>query len=422
MTQIKIEYVPISELKEASYNPRKHSKEAIEQIKKSIYEFSVVDPIIVNSAPNRRNIIIGGHMRVKACKSLGHKTVPVVFLDIPSEEKERTLNLRLNRNLGEWDYELLKDFDKGFLANVGFDNNDFEEIYGDILDTEDKEFPIEQELKKIKEPISELGSLYRLGPHRLLCADATDIDAVKKLVGDEKIDMVYCDPIFNINLSYKSGIGGTKNYGGSSKDKMSDEKYEAFLQKTMENAMAVSKKDVHVFYYSDQKYIYLIQKIYHNIGIKFQRTCIWLKGVANPTPQIAFSKVYEPCTYGVRGKPYLSPQHKNFDEVLNKDTGTGHQLIESFYDMFDIWAVKKLSGQNYTHPTQKPLTLHDKPIRRCTRPGDNILSLFGGSGGELIAAHQLKRRCFMIEVDPIFVDLIIRHYEFYTGDKARKID
>ena len=112
MTEIKIEYVPISELKDASYNPRTHSKEAIEQIKKSIYEFSVVDPIIVNSAPSRRNIIIGGHMRVKACKSLGHKTVPVVFLDIPSEEKERTLNLRLNRNLGAWNYEFLKEFDK----------------------------------------------------------------------------------------------------------------------------------------------------------------------------------------------------------------------------------------------------------------------------------------------------------------------
>ena len=89
--------------------------------------------------------------------------------------------------------------------------------------------------------------------------------------------------------------------------------------------------------------------------------------------------------------------------------------------MFDVWAVKKLSGQEYSHPAQKPITLHDKPIRRCTRPGDNILSLFGGSGGELIAAHQLKRRCFMVELDPIFIDLIIRQYEFYTGDKAKKL-
>ena len=422
MAKIQIQYVPISELKLADYNPRKHSKEAIAQIKKSVQEFSIVDPIIANSAPGRENIVIGGHMRLKACRELKHKTVPVVFLNIPSEAKEKELNLRLNRNVGAWDYDLLKDFDKDLLVDVGFDNTDFEEIYGDAIDTLDKEFPLEKELAQIKNPISRLGSLYQLGPHRLLCGDATNLEAVKKLVGDEKMDMVYNDPIYNIDLSYQSGIGGTRNYGGSVKDKKSDEKYEAFLRMTMENALSVSKDDVHVFYYSDQKYAALIQKIYHAIGIRYQRTCIWLKGVANPTPQIAFSKVYEPITYGVKGKPYLSPKHKNFDEVINKEVGAGHQLIESFYDMFDVWAVKKLSGQDYQHPTQKPITLHDKPIRRCTKIGDNILSLFGGSGGELIAADQLKRRCFVMELDPIFCDLIIRQYEFYTGNKAQKIN
>jgi hypothetical protein len=94
----------------------------------------------------------------------------------------------------------------------------------------------------------------------------------------------------------------------------------------------------------------LVAKIYGKLGIDFRRICIWLKGVANPTPQVAFSKVYEPCVYGLRGKPYLSPNHTNFDEVLNKDTGTGNALIESFLDMIDVWAVKRLAGNSYQHP------------------------------------------------------------------------
>jgi len=189
----------------------------------------------------------------------------------------------------------------------------------------------------------------------------------------------------------------------------------------MGNALAVSNDDVHIFYYCDETYVPLTATLYKDLGVDFRRICIWLKGIANPTPQVAFSKVYEPCVYGTRNKPYLSPNHRNFDEVLNKDIGTGNEMIENFMDMFDVWAVRRLAGNQYEHPTQKPITLHDKPIRRCTKVGDNILSLFGGSGGELLAAHQLKRNCFIVEMDPIFVDLIIRRYEAFTGDKAKKI-
>jgi len=231
--------------------------------------------------------------------------------------------------------------------------------------------------------------------------------------------MIYNDPVYNINLNYNSGIGGTKQYGGSAKDKRSNKDYASFLQKTMKNALAVSHPDTHIFYYCDESYVPMIADLYGKLGIKFRRICIWLKGIANPTPQVAFSKVYEPCVYGTRKKPYLSPNHTNFDEVLNKEIGTGNQMIEQFMDMFDVWAVQRLSGNNYEHPTQKPITLHDKPIRRCTRVGDNILSLFGGSGGELLAAHQLKRNCYMVELDPVFADLIIRRYEKFTGDKAK---
>ena len=303
----------------------------------------------------------------------------------------------------------------------GFDKDEITDIFTDVLETEDDGFDVEKELKKIKKPKSKLGDLYQLGPHRLLCGDSTVLESVEKVVGEAKIDMVYNDPIYNISLSYEKGIGGTKNYGGSAKDTRSPEEYETFLHKTIENALVVSKKDAHIFYYCDETYVPLIAKIYATLGIDFKRICIWLKGVANPTPQVAFSKVYEPCVYGVRGKPYLSPNHQNFDEVLNRDIGTGNAMIESVMEMFNVWAVQRLSGKQYEHPTQKPVTLHDKPIRRCTKVGDNILSLFGGSGGELLAAHQLKRTCYMVEMDPVFVDLIIKRFETYTGLKVRKV-
>lgn len=420
---LKITYVRTCELVPNGYNPRKYSKEDLAQLKKSIKEHSLVDPIIINSSPARKNVIVGGEMRWKVCKELKYKEVPCIPLDIPDLEKEKALCLRLNAISGDWDTSMLEVFDENFLLDVGFEPDDLLDIYGDIIDSEEDDFSVSKELEKIKEPKSKLGDIYLLGKHKLYCGDSQDPEVVKRLVGDEKIDMVYCDGPYNIGVSYKSGIGGTKNYSNSKyDDNLSDKEYEAFIKKTIENALSVSNKDVHCFYYSDQKYAPMMVKLYKELGITFKRTCIWLKGVANPTPQVAFSKIYEPVTYGVRGKPYINDQYKNFNEVLNKEITNGHKVIDEFYDMIDVWAVNRLSGNVYEHPTEKPVTLHDKPIKRCTKIGDNILSLFGGSGGELICAEQLKRKMFMVEIDPIFVDLIIRRYEHFTGNKAVKLN
>lgn len=416
-----IAYVRISELKPSEYNPRVHTKEAIKKLKQSITEHSIVDPIIINTHPSRKNIIIGGEMRWKACKELGYTEVPVIKLCIDNLEKEKALCLRLNAISGEWNEDLLKEFEEEFLVDSGFDPDELEFLYGD-LEVDEDEFSTAKALEEIKNPKSKQGDLYQLGSHFLYCGDSTDIESIKKVVGKHKIDMIYCDPIYNISLSYNKGIGGTKNYGGSVKDNMSDVEYESFLKKTMENALSVANKDTHVFYYSDQKYASLIQKLYTELGISYKRTCIWLKGVANPTPQIAFSKIYEPVTYGIRGKPYLSKSYTNFNEIMNKEITNGHRVIEDFYDMIDVWAVNKVSGAEMEHPTEKPVSLHEKAIKRCTKVGDNILSLFGGSGGELICAEQLNRRVFMVEIDPVFIDLIIMRYEHYTKDKAIKLN
>jgi len=416
-----IEEVEVALLKPNEYNPRKHDAKALEDLKKSIREHDMVVPILVNGSPTRRGVIIGGEMRWKACKALGRKTVPVTFIAVEDIEKEKALCLRLNKVGGEWNEELLENFDESFLLDVGFTPDDLSLLYDDIIDTEDDSFDVEKELKKIGTPKSKVGDLYQLGPHKLICGDSTDPNVIKRLVGDEKIVLHYNDPLYNISYRYDTGLGGTKQYGGSAKDSKSEEEYRTFLKKAMESALSVSNKDAHVFFYSDQKYASLVQDLYQELGISFRRTCIWLKGIANPTPQVAFSKIYEPVTYGVLGKPYVNDQYRNFHEILNKEITSGHRVIDEFYDMIDVWAVKRLSGQEYEHPTQKPVTLHDKAIKRCTKIGDSILSLFGGSGGELLAADQLKRRMFMVELDPVFVDLIIKRYERYSHDIARKI-
>jgi DNA modification methylase len=403
-------------------NPRKMSDVQIADLKKSLTKFGLVEIPAVDFD----NKIIAGHQRLAVMQLLerGDETIDVRIPNRKLTETEyKQYLITSNKVHGDWDEEILKEFfDTDLLLNSGFGKEELTGIFADILETEDDDFDVDEEVKKIKKPKSKVGELYQLGPHRLYCGDSTKIESAEKVVGKAKIDMVYCDPVYNINLSYEKGIGGTKNYGGSATDSKTELEYESFLTKTMENALAVSSKDAHIFYYCDETYVPMIANIYAKLGIKFRRICIWLKGIANPTPQIAFSKVYEPCVYGTKGKPYLSPHHQNFDEVLNKEIGTGNQMIQQFTDMIDVWAVQRMSGSTYEHPTQKPVTLHDKPIRRCTKVGDNILSLFGGSGGELLAAHQLKRNCFMVEMDPVFVDLIIKRFESFTGEKAVKIN
>lgn len=403
-------------------NPRSITDRQMNNLKKSLLKFGLVE-IPAISIDGK---IIAGHQRIKALQLLG-RGEEFIDIRIPnrklSEEEYKQYLITSNKVTGEFnDIILFENFEEDILLKSGFDKIELTEMFSELLYTEDDGFDVEKELKKIKEPKSKLGQVYKLGPHTLLCGDSTDLNTVHIVTNGKKMDMIYCDPVYNIGLSYKSGIGGTKQYGGSEKDKKTKDEYEDFLRKTMNNALSVSNEDVHMFYYCDQKYVPTIAKLYEEIGISFKRTCIWLKGIANPTPQIAFSKVYEPCVYGDRGKPYLSPSHTNFDEVLNKNIGTGNAMIENFMDMFDVWAVKRLAGNSYDHPTQKPIDLHEKPISRCTKVGDNILSLFGGSGGELLASHQLKRVCFMIEKDPVFIDLIIKRFELFTGEKAKLLN
>jgi DNA modification methylase len=140
------------------------------------------------------------------------------------------------------------------------------------------------------------------------------------------------------------------------------------------------------------------------------------------TPQVAFNKAMEPVIYATRGKPFLAPTLTNLNEVMNKEVTNGNRLSDDVLDLLNIWLVKRVAGQDYTHPTEKPPTLHEKALRRCTRPGDTVLDLFAGSGSTLIACEQMKRRCLTVEIEPVFCDVIIKRFESLTQTHAQKIN
>lgn len=419
---LKIEYISVDKLNTASWNPRQLSSKERENIKKSLKEHDFAKPLVIN-ATKKGYTILGGNQRYKvAYQDLNYKELPCVVLDI-SEEKAKALNLRLNKVSASWDWEALAEqFEVKKLMDVGFDDDELSKIWDDVLTVEDDKFDTEEELEKIDEPKSSLGDVYKLGKHRLICGDATKLEVVKQLTEDMKVNTIYNDPPFNINLDYDGGIGGNQNYGGNVDDNKDPEEYRNFLKKTIENSLAVADKNTHIFYYCDQNNIHVIQKLFREIGLKNRRVCLWVKNGINPTPHIAFNKSYEPCVYATKGKPHLNPQATKLSEILNKEIDTGNRTHDDIKDLWDIWLAKRKAGQEYKHSAHKPVSLHEKPIRRVTKPGDVILDLFGGSGSTLIAAEQMNRKCLMAEIEPTFVDLIISRYESFTGNEVKNIN
>ena len=422
-TNIKVEYVDINQLRKAPYNPRTRSEGDEQQLRQSIKRYGMIDPLIVNGHPRRKNIIIGGHFRFDMAKEMEFTTVPVVYINIASITKEKELNLRLNRNQGQFDVEALKKFDINLLLDVGFDDSDLSAVWDDVLQTENDDFDADKEAAAIKNPRTKPGDIFQLGNHLLGCGDATDPSFLKKVIGKRKAHMLYCDPPYNIGLSYNNGLTTKGKYQGhQTNDTLTEKDYAAFLAQSIQNALSVAHSDTHVFYWCDEASIALIQRLFSEHELANRRVCLWLKNNFNMTPQVAFNKVYEPCAYATRGKPYLAPNLTNLNEVLNKEVGTGNRLTDDVLDLLNIWLVNRVAAQDYEHPTQKPPTLHEKALRRCTKPGDLVLDLFGGSGSTLIACEQMKRKSVTIELEPVFCDVIIKRFESSTKSHAKKIN
>jgi DNA modification methylase len=265
----------------------------------------------------------------------------------------------------------------------------------DDVDVINDDFDLEKALKETKVTKVKTGEVWQLGEHRLLVGDSTDSEQVQKLMSDERADIIYCDPPYNIGLDYSKGVGTSGKYDGSytsKKDSKKDSAYAAFITASIAAALSVAKPNAHLFYWCDERYIWLLQNIYQEHHIDNKRVCLWIKNNFNVTPQIAFNKVYEPCIYGTIGKPHLNKNIANISQLLNQEISTGNQVHEEIFDMLDLWLSKRDAGQDYAHPTQKPVSLNEKPLKRCSAPGHIVFSGFAGSGSDLIACEQLNRK------------------------------
>ena len=411
-----IEKREVKDLKNWSKNPRKIILENFNRLKERITQRGFHDVIKIDTD----NTVLSGNQRKRALLELGIKEVMVLIPNRKLTEEERDkIALESNTNDGEWDFEALKSFDLEILTDIGFNQMELAKFWDEDIEVKDDSFDVEKELKKIKEPKTKLGDIIYLGKNKILCGDSTKPENLKRLLGDERVSMIYSDPVYNLNINYDGGIGGNKEYGGNVKDSRTFEEYKTFIRESLESALVVSNPSTHVFYYCDQVYIGLIQDIYCSLGISNKRVCLWLKNSQNPVPKVFCNKAYEPAVYGVRGRPYLAESITNLNEVLNKEFSTGNELVAQVDDFLEIWTAKRLSAKDYEHATSKPITLHEKSIKRCTKPNDIILDSFLGSGSTLLAGEQLGRRVYGLELEPKFCDLIIKRYELFTSKKAQ---
>lgn len=403
----------VNELIPQKINPRTISDKQLSDLKRSLEKYNLVEI----PAVDLDGTILAGHQRVKVLKILGRGD-ELIDCRVPNrkltEKESKEYLIASNKLGGDWDTTLLKEFDFETLEFAGFTPIELGELWDKEKEVMSDDFEVEKELKKIKDPTTKLGDIIYLGPHKIICGDSTKQETLDRLFGTEKANMIYSDPIYNLNINYDGGIGGQQSYGGNVNDTRTLEEYKKFLKDSMECALNVSHKDTHVFYYCDQIYIGIVQELYRSLGIDNKRVAIWLKNNQNPVPSIAFNKAYEPVVYGVRGKPHLS-DITNLNEVLNKEFSTGNNLLD---EINDVWMAKRLSAKDYEHATSKPPQLHEKAIKRCSKPNDIILDSFLGSGSTLIAGEALGRRVYGCELEPQFCDLIIRRYEKLTGVTA----
>jgi hypothetical protein len=259
---MRIEHVAIDLLKPAPYNPRTWSKEAERQLKESISRFGIVNPLLANNAPGREGIVIGGHFRLALLKEMGFKEVPVVYVNIPDIEKEKELNIRLNKNTGEFDWDLLAKFNEDFLADIGFSSVDLDEIFP--IDETPEEFDLEKELKKLDITKIEIqkGDVWRLGDSKIMCGDSTIESDMLKLMGDEKADMCLTDEPYILDYLHgkdrhgkaTEGFGLKKNRRYLETESIPDD----FIEKWMANVAKVAKPDFSIIAYEHPKNLRLL--------------------------------------------------------------------------------------------------------------------------------------------------------------------
>ena len=371
-------------------NSRTHSPEQIEQVANSIVRFGFTNPILIQ--PD--NTVVAGHCRLEAAKKIGLKEIPCIVLDKLTPEQCRALVIADNKlalNAG-WDLQLLAselaelqklDYN---LDLIGFSEAEYAEILAGLPDLENSQnkkgggddgFDADAAAEEIKEPITKRGDIWRLGTHRLMCGDSVETADFDKLMNGVKVDLVFTDPPYNVAFNGRSG-----KFSVMKNDKLPDSKFKVFIDKFLEQLKKIKPRAY---------YICCNWAFYGLLEIKLKpKNCIvWAKNV-----------------FGL-GKGY---RHQHEFILFNGF------IDNEITNETDLWQIKK--DVNYTHPTQKPIELAARAINNSSKENDIVLDPFGGSGSTLIACEQLNRKCYMMELDPIYCDVIIKRWEQLTGGKA----
>jgi DNA modification methylase len=363
---MKIEIKKLSDLKPAPYNPRQSNAEQEKQLKSSLEKFGVVEPIIFNK---QTGFIVGGHFRIRELKKLGYKEIECVIVDL-NEADEKELNIRLNANTGSWDWdELANNWDSELLSDWGLEIPGFEPT---ILEAEEDDFLVPD--GGIETDIV-LGDLFEIGEHRLLCGDSTDSDQVALLMNGQKADMVFTDPPYGIKVVQNKNVGGNN------------------IVKAKEYSEIIGDDTTKT-----------AKEFYHTCkALGFENYIIWGGNY--------FTDFLNPSMCWI---------------VWDKENTGNFADVELAWTSFDKAAKlykwqwngmirkgdKNIEGKTRVHPTQKPVGLfgdifNDFEFKICF---DGFL----GSGSTMVASHQLKRKCYGMELDPKYCQVII--------DRMKKLD
>ena len=394
---MKIEIADITSIKPYENNPRKLKDAAIEKVAMSLKEYGFRQPIVVD----KDRIIVVGHTRYRASKKLGFKEVPITVADNLTPEQINAYRIADNRTAeeSEWDSELLKMEIKDLEAKdfkldlLGFN----EDQLNDILFEEKQGLTDEDETPEPpEEPITKLGNIWKLGKHKLICGDSTEEDTFKNLFNDNKADLIFTDPPYNVDYSGR----GENDLGKIKNDNMSENDFIDFLYKNF-NLMSDYLKSlgcIYVCHPDSQSKPKIAFELNFEKFFKKSSTIIWDKGNAGMGWQ-DYRSQHEPILYG-------------WKEGQGKHSFYGDRKNTS------IWNMKRDSVSGYKHPTQKPVALSQKAILNNSKEDDIVFDSFLGSGSTLIACEKTNRKCYGIELDPKYCDVIIKRWENFTGKKA----
>ena len=440
MNNLEISQVALSDLKLSEHNPRKWSESQKEELKESITRFGVVDPLLANSYEGRKNILIGGHFRFTVLQELGYKEVPVVYINIPDLEKEKELCIRLNKNQGEFDLDLLAQFDESFLEDLGFDSEELDTIF-DEEDT-DSIFDLNKELEKlnITNITIQKGDIYDLDGSRLMCGDSTVDGEWQKLCGTEKADMCMTDPPYLLDYLHGKGKNGTATEGFGKKKNRRYLETESlptnFTELWMEQIAKIQKENFSIIVYENPKNLRTIWNALE-VHWKYRNTIIWhlpnrMQGFA---AKFKFFNKFDFAIVGTSGMVDVNDEpeddplfQEEYQSALFATSGSPHW--ESYEkgkkycptDFIDYKASdEKSSGQGIIFGT-KPIEILIPYIKVLTKRGDLVVEPFGGSGSTLIASTKLGRRCFIMEKSPVYAEVILNRWEKVTGKTRVKIN